>query len=118
MSPAAQSAVPQPATDKLSFSNKLGFGAGAFGQEFVYSTMGFFLMYFFTDVALIGAALAGVILTISRLWDAFADLFMGYISDHTKSRWGQRSPYVLFGAIPLGILFYLVFQTPALPPVE
>ncbi|MGD0855421.1 MAG: MFS transporter [Dehalococcoidia bacterium] len=108
----------QGTTNKLSFGLKLGYSSGAFGQEFVYSTIGFFLMYFFTDVALIGAALAGIMLTISRLWDAFADLLMGYISDHTKSRWGQRRPYVLFGAIPLGILFFLVFQTPSLPPME
>jgi len=102
-----------PKTGKLSFGRMLGYGMGGFGGEFLYSTIGIFALYFFTDVALIGAAVAGILLMASRFWDAFADVLMGYISDHTHSRWGQRRPYLLFGAIPFGIFFYLLFQSPA-----
>jgi len=101
-------------TDKVSFSQMLGFGSATFGSEFIYSTVGIFAMYFLTDVAIIGAALAGVILLLARFWDAFFDLIIGYISDHTKSRWGQRRPYILFGTIPLAVCFILFFQTPQL----
>lgn len=103
-------------TKKFSFGRMIGYGSAQFGFEFLYSTIGIFAMFFLTDVALIGAALAGVILLIARFWDAFFDLFMGYISDHTRTRWGKRRPYMLFGAIPMGLLFFLFFLTPPLPP--
>ncbi len=105
-------------TSKLSFGRMIGYGMGGFGGEFLYTTISIFALYYFTDVALIGAAVAGMLLMVARLWDAFADILMGYISDHTKSRWGQRRPYILFGAIPVGVLLYLLFQTPSLPPIE
>jgi GPH family glycoside/pentoside/hexuronide:cation symporter len=102
--------------DKVPFGQMVGYSIGGFGWEFLYSTIGIFAMYFLTDVALIGAALAGVILLVSRFWDAFADLFVGYLSDQTKSRWGKRRPYLLFGAIPMGLFFFLFWLTPPLSP--
>ena len=102
--------------DKVSFGQMVGYAVGNFSWEFLYSGIGIFAMYFLTDVALIGAAMAGVILLVARFWDAFADLFVGYLSDHTNSRWGRRRPYLLFGAIPMGILFFLFFQIPQLSP--
>jgi len=102
--------------DKVPFGRMIGYSIGGFGWEFLYSGIGIFAMYFLTDVALIGAAMAGVILLVSRFWDAFVDLFVGYLSDHTKSRWGKRRPYLLFGAIPMGVCFFLFWQTPQLSP--
>jgi len=102
--------------DKVPFGQMVGYTVGGFGWEFLYSGIGIFAMYFLTDVALIGAVMAGVILLVARFWDAFADLFVGYLSDHTKSRWGKRRPYLLFGAIPMGLFFFLFWQTPSLSP--
>ena len=52
--------------DKVPFGRLVGYSIGGFGWEFLYSTIGIFAMYFLTDVALIGAAMAGVILLVSR----------------------------------------------------
>lgn len=63
---------------------------------------------------LITASAAGTIFLIAKIWDAVSDPMMGYISDKTRTRWGQKRPYLLFGAIPLGFIMALMFYTPAL----
>jgi GPH family glycoside/pentoside/hexuronide:cation symporter len=61
--------------------------------------MGFYLLYFFTDVVGMLPALAGTALMIGKVWDAITDPITGYYSDRTKSRWGRRRPYMFIGAI-------------------
>jgi GPH family glycoside/pentoside/hexuronide:cation symporter len=58
-------------------------------------------------------ALVGLLSAIPRLTDAITDPLMGYISDHTRSKWGRRRPYIFAGAIAAGILFALIWQLPA-----
>lgn len=99
----------------ISIGNKLGYGAGDFAFNLAYQTTMFYLMYFFTDVFVIGAAAAGSIFLISKLWDAVSDPLMGVICDHTRSRWGNKRPYLLFGTVPLAAAFFLLFASPAVP---
>ncbi len=98
--------------EKISFGSMVGYGLGDFAGNFVMTPTMLYLMIFFTDVAMISAAAAGLIFTIGRIYDAFTDPVVGYLADHTRSRWGQKRPFILFGALPLGISMFLVFQLP------
>jgi GPH family glycoside/pentoside/hexuronide:cation symporter len=56
--------------------------------------------------------LVGLIAAIPRAFDAISDPMVGYISDHTRTRWGRRRPYILVGAILSGLVFALMWQLP------
>ena len=74
--------------------------------------VGFWLLFFYTDIYGISAAAAGTIMLIARFWDIAIDPLIGVISDRTTTRWGKFRPYILFGAIPYAILAILTFTTP------
>ena len=76
--------------------------------------VGFWLLFFYTDVYGISAAAAGTIMLIARFWDMAIDPVIGVISDRTNTRWGKFRPYILFGAIPYAVLAILTFTTPHL----
>lgn len=97
---------------KLKIREKVAYGVGDMGNNIAYGAVGFYFLFFLTDVAGISPLWAGAIFMIIRLWNAFSDLFVGIISDRTRSKWGRRRPYLLFGAIPLGISFALLWMIP------
>jgi GPH family glycoside/pentoside/hexuronide:cation symporter len=72
-----------------------------------------FLLFFYSQAVGLDPWLAGIALTIGRLWDAVSDPLMGAISDRTRSRMGRRRPYIIFGSIPLA-LTYVAMWTPPL----
>jgi glycoside/pentoside/hexuronide:cation symporter, GPH family len=96
----------------LKFTEKLGYGLGDTASHFVWDTVGFWLLFFYTDVYKIPAATAGTIMLIARFWDMGIDPVIGIISDRTQTRWGKFRPYILFGAIPYAVLAILTFTTP------
>jgi glycoside/pentoside/hexuronide:cation symporter, GPH family len=98
----------------LTFKEKLGYGLGDTASHFVWDMVGFWLLFFYTDVYRIPAAAAGTIMLIARFWDMAIDPVIGIISDRTQTRWGKFRPYILFGAIPYAVLAILTFTTPNL----
>lgn len=114
--PAAAASVQKQSTAsvRLSFKEKLGYGLGDTASHFVWDMVGFWLLFFYTDVYRIPAAAAGTIMLIARFWDMAIDPVIGVISDRTKTRWGRFRPYILFGAIPYAVLAILTFTTPDL----
>jgi GPH family glycoside/pentoside/hexuronide:cation symporter len=96
----------------LTFKEKLGYGLGDTASHFVWDMVGFWLLFFYTDVYKIPAATAGTILMVARFWDMGIDPVIGIISDRTRTRWGKFRPYILFGALPYAILAVLTFTTP------
>ncbi len=101
---------------KLKQTQIFGYAVGDLGVNLNFQMMGFYLAYFYTDVFGISPAhVAGLILA-ARIWDAFNDPIMGYIADHTQSRWGRFRPYLLFSAIPLNLILVICFMTPDLSP--
>jgi GPH family glycoside/pentoside/hexuronide:cation symporter len=100
----------------VSVGEAVGYGVGNFGSQFIYTTMGLFYVYFLTDVAGLAAAVAGIIIFSVRAWDAFLDPVVGFFSDQTNSRWGQKRPYLLIGIVPLAVAFALCFIVPDLAP--
>jgi len=97
---------------KLNLSTKLAYGAGDLGPAITANVMGFFLLFFFTNVAGISAGLAGTILMIGKIWDAINDPIVGVLSDRTRSRWGRRYPWIICGAIPFGVFYFLQWTVP------
>jgi len=98
----------------LSFKEKLGYGLGDTASHFVWDMVGFWLLFFYTDIYKIPAAAAGTIMLVARFWDMASDPLMGIISDRTRTRWGKFRPYILFTAIPYAVLAVLTFTTPDL----
>jgi GPH family glycoside/pentoside/hexuronide:cation symporter len=112
--PAAAPAAGKPAA--LGFGEKLGYGLGDTASHFVWDMVGFWLLFFYTDVYKIPAAAAGTIMLVARFWDMAIDPIIGVISDRTQTRWGKFRPYLLFGAVPYAALAVLTFTTPNLGP--
>ena len=98
--------------EKLHFTTKLAYGSGDMGPAITANVLAFFLLYFFTNVAGLPAGLAGSILAIGKIGDAINDPIAGVLSDRTRTRWGRRIPWMLFGAIPFGIFFFLQWIVP------
>jgi len=99
---------------KLSLRTKLGYGAADLGNNLFAQAIGFVLLIYLTDTVGLSAALAGTALMIGRIWDAFYDPIIGYISDRTKTRMGRRRPFMLGGAIPWFIAMIIMFANPSL----
>jgi GPH family glycoside/pentoside/hexuronide:cation symporter len=113
MSMPKKAGSPRP-TERLSFIENFGFGLGDTASNFFFQTFNIFLLYYYTDVFGIEAAVAGTMFLLTRLWDAVNDPIMGLIADRTTTRWGKYRPYLLWTAVPYGIFGYLMFANPDL----
>jgi GPH family glycoside/pentoside/hexuronide:cation symporter len=100
--------------NKLSLGKKLGYGAADLGNNLFVQALGFVLLIYLTDTVGLSAALAGTALMIGRIWDAFYDPVIGYLSDRSKTRMGRRRPFMLGGAIPWFIAMVVMFTNPSL----
>lgn len=101
-----------PDSEKLSLSTKLAYGAGDAGAGITVTILTFSLMVFFTNVAGLDPRTAGSILAIGKVFDAINDPIVGFLSDRTRSRWGRRHSWMIVGAIPFGIFFFLQWIVP------
>ncbi|MEO0868914.1 MAG: MFS transporter, partial [Cyanobacteria bacterium J06642_11] len=104
--------TPASTTAPLNLKTKLGYGIGEISKEIPNSILVFFLLFFFTDAVGLAPGLAGSILLVGKVWDAINDPLVGWLSDRTQSRWGRRFPWMLWGAVPLGIGFGLLWLIP------
>lgn len=100
---------------RLTFGTKLAYGFGDVTGAVISATYGFFMQAFLLDVAGLAPAAAGLIFAAAQIWDAVTDPMMGRISDRTRTRWGRRRPFLLFGAVPLALAFFLHWLV---PPVD
>lgn len=99
-------------SERVPVITKLAFGMGDVGPAIVSIISSFFLLIFLTDVAGLSPGVAGTILLLTKIWDAVNDPVIGTLSDRIQTRWGRRRPWFLFGAIPFGLCFFLLFQVP------
>tara|TARA_Y100001978_G_C23666427_1_gene421456 strand:+ start:47 stop:1384 length:1338 start_codon:yes stop_codon:yes gene_type:complete len=90
----------------------LSYGLGDAGTGLAATQLGFYLFPFFIGYAGLPALVAGSILMLIKIWDAINDPFIGWLSDRTKTKWGPRLPWMLIGAIPLGISLASVWWVP------
>jgi glycoside/pentoside/hexuronide:cation symporter, GPH family len=91
---------------------KIAYGVGDSGFSLTSTALALLYLFFLVNVVGLDPAAAGIALGIGRIWDALNDIFIGALSDRTRSRWGRRRPYLLFGAIPFGLAFILMWLVP------
>ena len=99
-------------SQKITLQEKIGYGFGDAASSMFWKIFGMYSLFFYTDVFGITAAAAGTMFLIARLWDSFFDVFVGIISDRTKTRWGKYRPYLLWFAIPFAVMGAITFFTP------
>ena len=96
---------------RLPFSMKVAYGLGAFVNNLLAAASGGMMIILNLGLGL-NPALVGLLGALPRITDALTDPLMGYVSDHTRSRWGRRRPYIFIGAIFAAITFALLWQLP------
>jgi GPH family glycoside/pentoside/hexuronide:cation symporter len=99
-------------TQKLTVKEKVGFSLGDSAANFIFQTMMLLQLSFYTDTFGLTAAAAGTLFLVARLWGAVVDPVMGAIGDRTNTRWGKFRPWILWTAVPFGIIGFLAFLTP------
>src|SRR5215469_13284705 len=100
----------------LTVREKTGYALGDTAANFIFQTMVMFQLVFYTDTFGITAGEAGTLLFVARFWDAIFDPIMGIVADHTNTRWGKFRPWILWTAVPFGIMGFLSFVTPHFAP--
>lgn len=96
----------------ITLREKIAYGFGDAASSMFWKIFGMYSLFFYTDVFGITAAAAGTMFLIARLWDSFFDVFVGIVSDRTKTRWGKYRPYLLWFAIPFAVMGTFTFFTP------
>lgn len=91
----------------------IGYASGDFANNFSWALVSGYLLYFWTDVALIPAALCGTFMLLSKGIDAISDPIVGAMADKTKSPWGRYRPWIIFAAIPM--LLFNIFSFSVFP---
>jgi len=102
----------KPDSEKLSVGAKLAYGVGDLAPAIVSGVNGFLLNAFLLDVVGLHPALVGTIFLVTKIWDAVNDPIVGALTDRTKSHWGRRRPWLLFAAVPFGLLFFAQWLVP------
>jgi len=100
------------ASEKLSRRTKLMYGAGDTGFSLTSTIIGAYFLIFMTDVVGVAPGLAAIAIFIGRSWDYINDPIFGHLSDRTRSRWGRRRPYLLFGPLPYALAFTMLWFRP------
>jgi len=111
MSGPAQKHYATAPEDRISLAHKLIYGLGGLVNNLLAAAIGSMVIVLNLGLGM-DPALVGLLGALPRLFDAFTDPVMGYISDHTRSRWGRRRPYIFVGAIAAGLIFALLWQLP------
>ncbi|UYU31995.1 glycoside-pentoside-hexuronide family transporter [Siccibacter colletis] len=98
----------------LSVKEKIGYGMGDAASHIVFDNVMLYMMFFYTDIFGIPAGFVGTMFLLARALDAISDPVMGLVADRTRSRWGKFRPWIIFGALPFGIVCVFAYSTPDL----
>ncbi|HKJ42005.1 MAG TPA: MFS transporter [Sunxiuqinia sp.] len=103
-------------SQKVSVLEKIGYSLGDLAANLIFQTLMTFIAFFYTDVYQIPAATASAIIFAGGMIGAFFNPVMGIIADRTETRWGKFRPWILWTAIPFGVIAMLAFSTPNFSP--
>ncbi len=91
---------------------KICYSFGAVATALSYQAFSTYIIFFYVDTLRLEAGLAAIAMLIYGVWNAINDPLAGFISDSTRTKWGRRIPYILFGSIPFGLAYFLVWTPP------
>lgn len=101
-------------SQKVSMTEKIGYSLGDCSANLVFQMMMIYQTKFYTDVFGLEGAIAGTVMLVARIVDAFVDPTVGILSDRTKTRWGKYRPWVLWTALPFMVFYILAFYNPGI----
>ena len=104
----------QKSIHKLSITEKIGYALGDGAANIAWRGVATFLFIFYTDVYGLHPAAVGVLMLVARFSDGISDVLMGIVGDRTKSKYGKFRPWILWTAIPMGVILSLLFTAPDL----
>lgn len=99
-------------TEKIGLREKIGYGLGDAASSMFWKIFSMYLLFFYTDVFGISAAAAGTMFLITRIWDSLFDPVVGVLADRTRTKYGKFRPYLLWVAVPFGVIGIFTFITP------
>ncbi len=102
--------------NRISFFEKVGYALGDGAANIAWRGVTTFLFIFYTDVFGINPAAVGVLMFVARLSDGVSDVAMGVVGDRTNTRYGKFRPWILWTAIPMGVILSLLFTAPDFSP--
>lgn len=101
-------------SQKVSMAEKIGYSLGDCSANLVFQMMMIYQTKFYTDVFGLEGAVAGSVMLIARIVDAFVDPTVGILSDRTQSKWGKYRPWILWTALPFMVFYVLAFYNPGI----
>lgn len=90
----------------------IGWGLGTLPMAIYFNSFNILALRYLTDIVGLAAATAGLLISVSKIYDAVTDPLMGAISDRTNTRMGRRRPYLLLGGLLCGLSIYALFTVP------
>ena len=99
---------------KSTLKEKIGYGFGDMSSSMFWKIFSYYLPFFYSNIFGLSLVDAGVLVLVTRIWDAVSDPMMGIISDRTQTKWGKYRPYLLWVAPFFSICGILLFTTPDL----
>lgn len=97
---------------QITLKEKIGYGFGDMASSMFWKLFGMYLLFFYTDVMGIAAAAVGTMFLVTRIWDTLFDPVVGIMTDRTATRYGKFRPYLLYMALPFGLIGLLTFTAP------
>jgi Na+/melibiose symporter-like transporter len=95
-----------------SFLSRLAYASGTVSFAVKDVAFGSFVLFYYYSVVGLQGGLAGTVLLIAMIWDAFTDPIVGSVSDNLRTKWGRRHPLMAISGIPLGICLFALFNVP------
>ncbi len=100
--------------EKVPLGEKIGYSLGDAAANLVFQMMMIYQLKFYTDVFGLEGAVAGTVLLVARIVDAFVDPTAGILSDKTQTKWGKFRPWVIWTALPFMVFYVLAFYNPGI----
>jgi glycoside/pentoside/hexuronide:cation symporter, GPH family len=99
-----------PIQEVQSTSKKIAYSSGSFSVQLIAQAFATYAVFYYVDILGVRPGLISIAMVIHGIFNAVLNPLLGYISDRTRSRWGRRIPYVMFGMIPLAAVFTLIWS--------